>query len=242
MGLCTACDSIADGVFSLALIMKIRLLLLLSLPLAAQQAELNQLAQTFGTLAYYSATFISSSPTAMIVNGVPQRQVVRRKVLVNGRKRRIEVIYSPASPTPMNERIIIINDDQSWELTPAAKLVLVSRSSQLEHEPEAVLLRMASQLKDARFLPDETINLDEGPPHLCKVIEANHEVNGPAPNQIFQGPITYWIDRQTGLPVKVFGADSIVQIVSFTPNDRAALDESQYVYTPQPGWRVLEPR
>jgi outer membrane lipoprotein-sorting protein len=233
----------ANGLFWLVLNMKMRLLLLLlSLPLAAQQTELNQLAQTFRTLAYYSATFVSSSPTDVILNGVPQRQVIRRKVLVSGRKRRIEVIYSPESPAPINERIIIINDDQSWELTPAAKLVYISRSPQQEYEPKAVLLRMASQLKDAHFLPDETISLDEGPPHLCKVIEGNREVKGPASNQVFQDPVTYWIDRQTGLPVKVVGGGTILQIVSFTPNDRAALDESQYVYTPQPGWRVLEPR
>ena len=97
-------------------------LLLLSVPLAAQQKELNELARTFRTLTYYSATFIRSRPTDVIVDGVPRRQVVRRKVLVSGRKKRMDVIFDPASHTPMNERIVIINVDQEWQLTPAAKL------------------------------------------------------------------------------------------------------------------------
>ena len=209
-------------------------LFLLSVPLAAQQKELNQLAQTFSTLTYYSATFISSRPTDVIVNGVPQRQVVRRKVLVSGRKKRMDVVFDPASHLPMNVRIIIINDDQEWELTPAARLVYSRRSPQLEREPyEAVLLRMGSQLKDAHFLPDETIRLDEGPQHRCQVIEGKLEVEGPIANQVLEHPVTYWIDRQTGLPAKVVEGDAIVQIVSFTPHDSAALDQSQYVYTPR---------
>src|SRR4051794_21156917 len=94
--------------------------LLLSLPLAAQQEQLNQLAKTFSTLTYYSATFITSQSTDVSVDGVPHRMVTRRKVLVNGRNKRMEVVFNPASPEPMNVRIIIIDDDQKWELTPSA--------------------------------------------------------------------------------------------------------------------------
>ena len=67
-------------------------------------------------------------------------------------------------------------------------------------------------------------------------------MEGPIANQVLEHPVTYWIDRQTGLPAKVVEGDTIVQIVSFTPNDTATLDESKYVYTPQPDWKVLEPR
>lgn len=218
-------------------------LLLLAVPLAAQQKELDELARTFRTLKYYSATFISSRPTDVIVDGAPLRQVVRSKILVSGRKKRMQISFGPASSVTTDERIIIINDDQEWQLTPAAKLVYIVRSPDLRREPiEAMVLRMASQLKDAHFLPDETITINEGPPHHCRVIEGKLEVEGPVPHQVFEHPVTYWIDRQNGFPAKVVDGGTIVQIVSFTPKDKAALDQSQYVYTPQPDWKRLEVR
>lgn len=216
---------------------------LLSLPLAAQQEQLNQLAKTFNNLTFYSATFISSQPTDVSIDGVPQRLVVHRKVLVNGRNKRMDVVFNPTTRAPMNVRIIIVNGDHSWELTPAAKLVYERRSPQLEREPyEAVPLRLASQVKDAHFAPDETIRLEEGPPHRCQVIKGRLEMAGPLKDRLVEYPVTYWIDRQTGLPVQAVQGDHILQIVSFTPNDTAALDESRYVYTAQPDWKVLEPR
>jgi|SRR5579884_1200026 len=111
----------------------------------------------------------------------------------------------------MNVRIIIINDDQEWQLTPAAKLVYIVRSPDVKREPyEAVLLRRASQLKNAHFLPDETINLDEGPPHPCQVIDGELEMEGPVvipvANQVFEHPVTYWIDRPLGFLQKLLTA------------------------------------
>jgi len=218
-------------------------LLLLALPLPAQQEQLNQVAKAFSTLTYYSATFITSQPTDVVIDGVAHRSVVRRKVLVNGRNKRMDVIHNPSAHEPMNVRVIIINDEQEWELTPSAKFVYSRCSPHLKLEPyEAMPLHRASTVKQPYFEPDETIRLAEGPPHPCQVIKGKLEGQGPTGNRTFEYPVTYWIDRETGLPVQVLQGETVTQIVSFTPNDIAALDASKYVYTPQPDWKILNPR
>jgi len=74
------------------------------------------------------------------------------------------------------------------------------------------------------------------------VINGKLEGEGHTVNRTFEYPATYWIDRETGVPIQVLQGDYVTQIVSFTPNDIAALDASKYVYTPQPDWKILNPR